>query len=66
MKSKTLVAFLLCAVMLIGMLPTPAVAYYEDPIPEEPSSIDVHAEGKTYSLYTEDNLENTKKCKEKN
>lgn len=56
MKSKTLVALLLCAVMLIGMLPMSTMAYYEETFPDE-GSLEVCTEGKTYSLFTEDGLD---------
>ncbi len=42
--------------MLIGVMPTSVFAYYEVPFLDG-DSVDVCTEGKTYSLYTEDNLE---------
>ena len=59
MRTKKCLALVLMLAMLIGMMPTSVFAYYEESFPDEPTSIDVCTEGKTYSLYTEENLENT-------
>ena len=56
MKAKRFLALLLTVVMLLGMMPTSVFAYYEVPF-FDGDSVDVCTEGKTYSLYTEDNLE---------
>ena len=59
MRTKRCLALLLTLAMLVGLVPTSVFAYYEDSYYDEPISIDVCTEGKTYSLYTEENLENT-------
>lgn len=49
MKAKRFLAVLLTVVMLIGMLPASVFAYFE-----RGTSLDVSAEGKTYSLFFDD------------
>ena len=49
MKAKRFLALLLTVVMLNGMMPASVLAYYE-----HGTSLDVTAEGKTYSLFTDD------------
>jgi len=58
MKKKTnrLLSLFLSLVMVLGLLPTTAGAYYESPF-FDGQYVDVCTEGKTYSLFTEDNLE---------
>lgn len=51
MKSKRFLALLLSLVMVLGMMPLTVFAYYDG------DSLEVCTEGKTYSLFTEDNLE---------
>ena len=58
-KRKTLVTVLsiiMMLSMLIGIMPLSVFAYYEEPF-FDGDSVDVCTEGKTYSLFTEDNLE---------
>lgn len=47
MKAKRFLTVLLTVVMLIGMLPASVFAYFE-----RGTSLDVSAEGKTYSLFS--------------
>ena len=49
-------AVILMLSMLIGIIPLTAFAYYEEPF-FDGDAVDVCTEGKTYSLFTEDNLE---------
>ncbi|MBR4954583.1 MAG: hypothetical protein IKY46_01555, partial [Clostridia bacterium] len=56
MKTRRFFALLLTLAMLAGMMPTSAYAYYEESF-FDGDSVDVCTAGKTYSLYTEDNLE---------
>ena len=58
-KRKTLLTVLsiiMMLAMLIGMMPTAVFAYNEESF-FDGDSVDVCTEGKTYSLFTEDNLE---------
>ena len=48
---KRFLALLLSVGMVLGMMPLTAFAYYDG------DSLEVCTEGKTYSLFTEDNLE---------
>ena len=57
MKTKRILALLLMLAMLIGMMPMSVFAYSEDYFYDEETSIDVSTDGKVYSIYTEDNLE---------
>ena len=56
MKAKRILSLMLSIVMLLGMMPASAYAYYEESF-FDGDSVDVCTAGKTYSLYTEDNLE---------
>ena len=56
MKTKRLLALFLMLAMLIGIMPTAVFAYHEESF-FDGDSVDVCTEGKTYSLFTEDNLE---------
>ena len=56
MKTKRILALFLMLAMLIGMMPTAVFAYHEESF-FDGDSVDVCTEGKTYSLFTEDNLE---------
>ena len=51
MKAKRFLALLLSVIMVLGMMPMTVFAYYDG------DSLEVCTEGKTYSLFTEDNLE---------
>ena len=58
-KRKTLLtvlSILMMLSMMIGIMPLSVFAYYEEPF-FDGDSVDVCTEGKTYSLFTEDNLE---------
>jgi len=56
MKTKRILALLLSVMMVLGMMPMTAFAYHEESF-FDGDSVDVCTEGKTYSLFTEDNLE---------
>ena len=51
MKAKRFLALLLSVIMVLGMMSMTVFAYYDG------DSLEVCTEGKTYSLFTEDNLE---------
>ena len=53
---KRFLALLLSVIMVLGMMPMTAFAYHEESF-FDGDSVDVCTEGKTYSLFTEDNLE---------
>lgn len=57
MKTKRFLALLLSVMMVLGMMPMTVFAYSEDYFYDEETSIDVSTDGKVYSIYTEDNLE---------
>ena len=57
MKTKRFLALFLMLAMLIGMMPMTVFAYSEDYFYDEEPSIDVSTDGKVYSIYTEDYLD---------
>ncbi len=57
MKTKRIWALLLMLALLIGMMPMSVLAYSEDYFYDEESSIEVSTDGKVYSIYTEDYLD---------
>ena len=57
MKTKRILALLLMLAMLIGMMPMSVFAYSEDYFYDKETSIDVSTDGKVYSIYTEDYLD---------
>ena len=56
MKTKRFLALLLSVVVVLGMMSLAAFAYYEAPF-FDGDSVDVCTEGKTYSLFAENDLE---------
>ena len=56
MKTRRILALFLMLSMLLGIMPTAVFAYHEETF-FDGDSVDVCTEGKTYSLFTEDNLE---------
>ena len=57
MKMKKILAVLLSVVIALGMMPMSVFAYSEDYFYDEEPSIDVKTDGKVYSIYTEDYLD---------
>ena len=57
MKTKKIIALFLMLIMIVGIMPTTVFAYSEDYFYDEEPSIDVSTDGKVYSIYTEEYLD---------